>query len=176
MVLIFLLKLLIQPLKSILLSPTEKGTVAMRTGMLLLLCLLNGSFVSAKVYKWVDEKGVTHYSQNKPEGKETTQIKVKGMPDSDEKELTNNDAIPVEVNCQQAVRHNTKLMVAEFKLESGNNSLVDALTDPILIIDNIAECNREIKDPAKAAVWFCQQNSTTVDEIELCEKLLGGAD
>ncbi len=148
----------------------------MRTGIFILLCLLNGFSVSAQVYKWVDENGVIHYSQKKPEAEEATQIKIKGMPDSGEKASITSDVIAVEVDCQKAVRHGSKLMVAAFQSQGGNSSLVAALTDPKFIIDTIAECNREIQDPAKATVWLCQQNSTTVEEIELCERLLGTFD
>ena len=93
--------------------------LAMKTAALLLLCVLNGSFASANVYKWVDENGVTHYSQNKPVATETTQIKVKGMPAGDKVKSTADAAIPVEVDCQSAVRHSSKLMVEAFKILRG---------------------------------------------------------
>lgn len=141
----------------------------MRTGLILLLCWLNGSSLSAQVYKWVDENGVTHYSQNKPADTNTTEIKVKGLPAEDQNASTSEAIIPVEVDCQKAVRHGSKLMVAAFQAEGGNSSLVDALTDPKFIIDTIAECNREIKDPAKAEIWLCQQNAVSVEEVEQCE-------
>ena len=143
----------------------------MKTGIFILLCLLNGFTISAQVYKWVDENGVTHYSKNKPETEKTTQIKIKGLPGSDEQAAVTSDVIPVEVDCQKAVRHGSKLMAAEFESQGGNNSLVAALTDPTFIIETIAACQREIKDPEKATAWLCQQNASTVEEIEQCEYL-----
>lgn len=141
----------------------------MRTGLLLLLGLMHGFLASAQVYKWVDENGVTHYSQNKPEATKATKIKIKGMPDTDKKEPAA-EAIAVDVDCEKVVRNNIKLMVEAFKAKSGNNSLVEALTDPVYIIEVIEECNREIKDSVKGTVWLCQQNATSVEEIEWCER------
>ena len=37
---------------------------------------------SAQIYKWVDEKGVTHYGQKPPEGKKTTEVKVSTPDDA----------------------------------------------------------------------------------------------
>ncbi len=41
-----------------------------------LFLLFGQSSASAQIYKWVDEKGVTHYGQKAPEGKATTEVKV----------------------------------------------------------------------------------------------------
>jgi len=44
--------------------------------MLLLSVLLISGHASADVYKWVDEDGITHYSDKKPENEEFTEVLV----------------------------------------------------------------------------------------------------
>ena len=135
--------------------------------------------LKAQVYKWVDEHGVTHYSQTKP-ADDAEEIKVKGMKSAKDRK-SYDDAGTVAysggvesaaVDCDRAVRHSTKLMVEELKASSSgaNNPFAEVLTDPTFIIETIAACNREIQDPAKAAVWLCQQNASTAKEVELCER------
>jgi hypothetical protein len=143
-----------------------------------LLCLWTSSSL-AQVYKWVDEHGVTHYSQTKP-ADEAEEIKVKGMKSAKDRETYGDTGAVAysggvsssEVDCDRAVRHSTKLMVDELKASSSgnNNPFADVLTDPTFIIETIAACNREIQDPAKAAVWLCQQNASTAKQVELCER------
>lgn len=133
----------------------------------------------AQVYKWVDEHGVTHYSQTKP-ADDAEEIKVKGMKSAKDRQTYNdNGAVAYsggisssEVDCDRAVRHSTKLMVDELKASSSgtNNPFAEVLTDPTFIIETIAACNREIQDPAKAAVWLCQQNASTAKQVESCER------
>jgi Domain of unknown function (DUF4124) len=48
----------------------------MRTFTIVFLSLFVLSNASAQIYKWVDEKGVTHYGQKAPEGKRTTEVKI----------------------------------------------------------------------------------------------------
>ncbi len=38
---------------------------------------------AAKVYKWVDEEGITHYDEQAPKGKDYQQITTSGAPPSD---------------------------------------------------------------------------------------------
>jgi len=133
----------------------------------------------AQVYKWVDEHGVTHYSQTKP-ADDAEEIKVKGMKSAKDRETYSDTGAVAysggvsssDVDCDQAVRHSTKLMVDELKASSSgtNNPFAEVLTDPTFIIETIAACNREIQDPAKAAVWRCQQHASTAKEVELCER------
>ena len=140
--------------------------------MLGILLVMISFVVQAKIYKWVDENGVTHYSENQPEDQEVTEIKVKGMPDNDQQAASNSEPVSADVDCQMTVRRNLKLLVADIEAKGDNNSYVEVLNDPKYIIDTIAKCNREIKDPAESTVWICQQKATNVDEIKQCEERL----
>jgi hypothetical protein len=40
------------------------------------LLLLNNSYAGQKIYKWTDENGNIHYSSEKPEDKQTDEVKV----------------------------------------------------------------------------------------------------
>jgi hypothetical protein len=148
-----------------------------------LFVVMGANAASAQVYKWVDEHGVTHYSQTKP-ADDAEEIKVKGMKSAKDREAFSATSATsygriserastdvADVNCDQAVRHSSKILVEDLKASSSgqNNPFADVLTDPKFIIDTIAECNREIQDPVKAAIWLCQQNASTAKEIELCE-------
>jgi hypothetical protein len=143
---------------------------------MLILC---GGTSQAQVNKWVDEHEVTHYSQTKP-ADDAEQIKVKGMKSAKDRETFNESGTvaysggvsAAEVDCVVAVRHSTKLVIADLKASSSgaNNPFADVLSDPTFIIETIAACNRDIQDPAKAAVWLCQQHASTAKEVELCER------
>ncbi|MFC3194712.1 DUF4124 domain-containing protein [Marinicella sediminis] len=154
----------------------------MRNSVLLMIVIsaFSATSASAQVYKWVDEHGVTHYSQTKPAA-DAQEIKVKGMKsEKDRDSYANSNVVTygttspstIDVDCEKAVRNSSQLMVEELKASSSgnNNPFVDVLTDPKFIIDTIAECNREVQDPAKAAIWLCQQNATTAKAVELCER------
>jgi len=51
-----------------------------RTGILLLICatLMSGVTHAAKMYKWVDENGVTHFSTRQPPRVNTDKTKLQG--------------------------------------------------------------------------------------------------
>ncbi len=48
----------------------------------IVLLLIVSTCVSAKVYKWVDANGQTHYSDKKPEDTRTTEVSIKKTPKS----------------------------------------------------------------------------------------------
>jgi len=50
---------------------------AMKYFLLLVSIWLIASPVSAEVYKWTDEEGITHYSDKKPENQDVTQLEFK---------------------------------------------------------------------------------------------------
>ncbi len=52
------------------------------TGLLLIL-IYTATASAAKVYKWVDEEGVTHYDEQAPTGKDYQQITTSGAPPTD---------------------------------------------------------------------------------------------
>jgi Domain of unknown function (DUF4124) len=47
-----------------------------RSRIFIFLSLFALSSASAQIYKWVDEKGVTHYGQKAPEGARTSEVKI----------------------------------------------------------------------------------------------------
>ena len=49
-------------------------------GMLLLGFLLCAAPSSAQMYKWVDEKGVTHYSESPPPGRKSQEVQTAPSP------------------------------------------------------------------------------------------------
>ncbi len=128
--------------------------------------------VNGKMYKWVDENGVTRYSQTKPEGIETSEIKVKGMPDKSDQTQSASSGSSSVLNCQQVVKHGISLMKKKYVQQSGGqtSSVLAFLDDPGFVADGVKECNKDKKDPVKAAQWLCQQNAKTFDEVEACEK------
>jgi len=144
----------------------------MRTGVLISLCLLNGSFASAKMYKWVDENGVTHYSQNKPESETVSEVKVKGInTKSDQKETSDNQSSS-DLNCEQVVKYGIKLLKVDTRKKGfGDDSPAMAfLDDPNKLAEGIARCKKDSKDPKKAATWLCQQNAKSFKAIQACGK------
>jgi hypothetical protein len=52
----------------------------MRSGVLLIAAALAAAAAGAHVYKWVDEKGVTHYSETPPQGRRAEEVKVPEPP------------------------------------------------------------------------------------------------
>jgi 23S rRNA pseudoU1915 N3-methylase RlmH len=51
--------------------------------MILASCALALVAVGATIYKWVDEKGVTHYSETPPPGQKSQEIEVRPVPRAD---------------------------------------------------------------------------------------------
>ena len=139
--------------------------------MFLILCLLYGSLASAKVYKWMDENGVMHYSESKPEIKTATEIKVKGINDQDKKsDLTNNPSLVLD--CEQGVKHGLKLVKAAFIKEglSADNPTIGFLDDPNQVSESVDECEKDRKDPKKKAIWLCQKTVQSYTEITVCDE------
>lgn len=125
-----------------------------------------------QVYKWVDENGVTHYSAKPPEGtaNQAKEMKVKGMQRSVDS-VSNSPAGAGE--CEAIVRHGLLLMVADIKQESGGDTadaMIAVLQDPETIADGVAECQKDMQDPDKAAVWACQHKAKTFKALRDCEK------
>jgi Domain of unknown function (DUF4124) len=54
----------------------------MRALILIVSLLFAWNNANAQIYKWVDEKGVTHYGQKPPDGKATTEVKVSTPDDA----------------------------------------------------------------------------------------------
>ena len=51
-----------------------------KKALVLLLLLFSMTSVSARVFKWVDEKGVTHYSESAPPRQKTTELATRPAP------------------------------------------------------------------------------------------------
>ena len=51
-----------------------------RTLLFIALCLFAGTLAAGKMYRWVDEQGVTHYTQSPPPKGEVTEIKKPPPP------------------------------------------------------------------------------------------------
>ncbi len=134
----------------------------------MMLCSISAM---AKVYKWVDEHGVTHYSQKDPKNG-AEEMKVKGMTDEDGEQTAKNSRSFGKLDCEKVIKHGIKLMKKKYMQEGGSqaNPFLSTLDDPGFIAQGIRECKQESKDPKEAAKWLCQQNATTFDQIKACEK------
>ncbi|MCB1583546.1 MAG: DUF4124 domain-containing protein [Xanthomonadales bacterium] len=147
----------------------------MKIGVLLFTFLLSASLLQAKVYKWVDEEGVTHYSQKAPE-EGAKEIRVKGVPSGEYEapvqSAAANSSGPTALNCDQAVRHGLKLMKEKYKKENDKtmNLKIAILEDPRVIADGVADCEKDKSKPKEAAEWLCQQNAKSFDEVLACER------
>lgn len=150
----------------------------MKIGILLFTFVFSTSSIHAKVYKWVDENGVTHYSQKAPE-QGAKEIRVKGVPSAEYEapagsaaaySSTNSGSIAL--NCDQAVRHGLKLMKEKYKKENDKtvNLKVAMLDSPKVIADGVADCEKDKSNPKEAAEWLCQQNAKSFDEVLACER------
>ena len=54
----------------------------MSARLLLALCLAGAAFDAGAVYKWVDEKGVTQYTESPPPDRKATKVEIKSSPDA----------------------------------------------------------------------------------------------
>ncbi len=137
-----------------------------QVGMVLIVLILCSGSAMAKVYKWVDENGVTHYSQKDPKNG-AQEMQVKGMSE-DESGAAKSGTL----DCNKVVRHGIKLMKKKYAQAGGSqaNPFLSTLDDPSFIAEGVRECKKESKDPKLAAQWLCQQHAKTFDEVEACER------
>lgn len=66
-------------------------TLSVITGLLTILALMSAAH-AAKVYKWVDEEGVTHYGEQAPTNKDFELISTSGAPASSKNKAKNTPA------------------------------------------------------------------------------------
>ncbi len=145
----------------------------MKFCVLLFVLFFVFSDVSAKVYKWVDENGVTHYSQEKPD-REVTEMKVKGIPEKRtfEENKTGQPANNAgSFDCRAVVIKGLNFMKANAKKEYGSsaNEVLKMLNDPALVNEGVASCKKEMKNPKKAEHWRCQSKATTYKVFDACD-------
>ena len=155
--------------------------------LILLLFFSHSVFpVQATVYKWVDENGVVHYSQDMPKDQAAEEIQVNEAYKPVENNRSSFDKQSNEANqssqtvgtslkgldCNKAVRNATKLMLDDLKKNSKgeSNLFIRTMSQPDFIPGGIKRCQRDSAIPAKAASWLCQQKATSASQIQRCEK------
>jgi len=83
------------------------------------LSLIGGNAMAGKVYKWVDEKGVTHYGEQPPTAGEAKTIRTTGTLPSDHEEAVKNlDTIKKKIDEDAQARVKRKEQVAEKEKEA----------------------------------------------------------
>lgn len=133
----------------------------------LLICVQQGS-VSAKVYRWTDEQGVTHFGQQLPAGyndlREPKTIKKEPLPVNESVPVS--DPSRVSLNCEQAVsngRYSLALMhkTANDNFTRGtiNEQALAASTDRAdLFINKLSIAQCEQSTGFNRAFYACAEN------------------
>ena len=121
----------------------------------------------AKVYKWVDEHGVTHYSAEDPENG-AVEMQVKGVYSKDSSGSQASIGSTTALNCEQVVRHQIKLVTQELK-KHNDDLMISIISSPKAIKHGIKSCQEDLQNPAKAAIWACQAKASTADSMKACE-------
>ena len=121
----------------------------------------------AKVYKWVDEHGVTHYSAKNPENG-AEEMQVRGMKSRDSSASPASNGTSQTINCEQAVKHQIKLVTQELK-KYNDELTISIISSPKAVKHGIKSCQQDMQNPTKAAVWACQAKASTADAMKACE-------
>jgi hypothetical protein len=117
---------------------------------LLCLCAIGGA--QAQIYKWVDERGVTHYGQKPPEGKATTEVKV-STPDEATLAAARARLAKIREELLNRDTQNTKLTPPGAQATSQNEARCNAMRQQFATLDrSLADVPPALAQEARARV------------------------
>jgi hypothetical protein len=153
--------------------------MAAKTFLLACACFCLSSTAVAQVYKWIDERGVTHYGDTPPAHRSTTQIAVPKEPQVSGRKPATAQARCSSADCPKSDRSNEQSNPpARAEQRIGVTRIDRPTTAQLSPIERaIADCkaNRgaDCNKPAEIERWVRQSTPLTPEELAAAQREAG---